>query len=75
VYVYSVVYAPSNTHVPSVLPPVMKHTLVPSLSNVIEVSVETHVNVKSSPIVALSVDVVSVKPETNRHYICLNLYS
>ena len=53
----------------------MTHTLVPCLSNIIEVSVETHVKIKSSPTVALSVDVVSVYPESNRHYICLNLYS
>jgi hypothetical protein len=45
----------------------MIHTAVISLLNAIRVSVVTHVKVKSSPTVALSDDVVSVKPETNRH--------
>jgi hypothetical protein len=45
----------------------MIHTRLLSLLNIITVSVVTHVNVKSSPTVALSDDVVSVMPETNRH--------
>jgi hypothetical protein len=45
----------------------MTHTNVLSLSNPIKVSVVTHVNVNSSPTVALSDDVVIVKPETNRN--------
>ena len=45
----------------------MIHTVVESLVNTIRVPVVTHVKVKSSPTVALSDDVVSVKPETNRH--------
>jgi hypothetical protein len=45
----------------------MEHTVVISLLNAIRVSVVTHVKVKSSPTVALSDDVVSVKPEFNRH--------
>jgi hypothetical protein len=57
----------SNSHVPSVFLPAMKHTSFLFLVNIIKVSVVTHVNVKSSPTVALSDDVVSVKPETNRH--------
>ena len=60
VHVYSVLYAPPNTHVPSILPPVMIHTLVVSFLNPMRVYVVTHVNVKSSPTVALSDDVVSV---------------
>jgi hypothetical protein len=53
-------YSPLISHVPSALRPVMVHTLVLSLLNVITVSVVTHLKVKSSPIVALSDDVVSV---------------
>jgi hypothetical protein len=51
---------PSNTHVPSVLLPEMKHTVVLSLLNNIKVYVVTHVKVKYRPIVALSDDIVSV---------------
>jgi hypothetical protein len=43
------------------------HAVVVYLVNAIKVSVVTHVNVNSRPTVALSDDVVSVKPETNRH--------
>jgi hypothetical protein len=43
------------------------HAVVVYLVNAIKVSVVTHVNVKSRPTVALSDDVVTVKPETNRH--------
>ena len=53
-------YPPSNTHVPSVLLPEMKHRVVLSLLNNIEVYVVTHAKVKYKPIVALSDDVVSV---------------
>ena len=53
-------YLPENAHVPSVLTPIMVHTLVTSLVNPIAVSVVTHVKIKSSPTVALSDDVVSV---------------
>ena len=53
--------------VPSVFPPVMVHAVVVSLVNAIKDSVVTHVNVKSRSTVALSDEVVSVKPETNRH--------
>ena len=45
----------------------MIHTVSLSLLNTITVLEETHVKVKSSPTVALSDDVVSVIPETNRH--------
>jgi hypothetical protein len=45
----------------------MIHAVVVSLVNAIKDYVVTHVNVKSRPTVALSDDVVSVKPETNRH--------
>ena len=45
----------------------MVHTLVLNLLNLTTVSVVKHVKVKSSPTVALSDDVVSVKPETKRH--------
>ena len=44
----------------------MPHTRLLSLLNIMYVAVVTHVNVKSSPTVALSDDVVSVKPATNR---------
>jgi hypothetical protein len=43
----------------------MVHTVVISLLNAIRVSVLTHVKVKSNPTVALSDDVVSVKPKIN----------
>jgi hypothetical protein len=45
----------------------MAHAVAVSLMNAIKDSVVTHVNVKSRPKLALSDDVVSVKPETNRH--------
>jgi hypothetical protein len=60
VYAQSVMYPPSNTHVPSVLLPEMKHRVVLSLLNNIKVYVVTHAKVKYRPIVALSDDVVSV---------------
>jgi len=40
----------------------MVHTVLLFLMNVIKVSVVTHMNVKFSPTVALSDDVVSVEP-------------
>ena len=52
----------------------MLHTRLLSLSNPIKVSVATHVNVKSSPTVALSDDVVSMKPEANRHLSIIIFY-
>jgi hypothetical protein len=51
----------------------MEHTSVSSLVNNIKVSVVTHVKVKSRPTVALSDDVVSVDPETNR-YLSIRMY-
>ena len=53
-------YPPSNTHVPYVLLPEMKHTVVLSLLNNIKVHVVTHVKVKYRPIVALFDHIVSV---------------
>ena len=58
-------YPLSNTHVPSVVLPEMKHTVVLSLLNNIKVYLVTHVKVKYRTIVALFDDVVSVQPETN----------
>jgi hypothetical protein len=57
-----------NSHVSSVLLPIMLHTRLLSLSNPIKVSVATHVNVKSSPTVALSDDVVSMFLYLNREF-------
>ena len=65
----------SSTHASSVLPAVMVHTVSPFLVNSILVYVVTHVKVKSSPTVALSDDVVSIKPETNRRFYFIIIFN